>query len=138
MYSEVIENIYTADEARDLVEQITAVLRHLAGGKKQVDLSKHFQEPFLTPIKRAVSDIDQTDYLKGLKEQVGSLEALKITLAISPNSDLVEFIGNWVRKETGQNTVLEIDTDKTIIGGMILSFKGKYKDYSLRKRLLTQ
>lgn len=44
-------------------------------------------------------------------------------------------LGSWFKQNLGLTTLFELQFDANLIGGCALSFKGTYKDYSLRSKI---
>lgn len=74
---------------------------------------------------------DLEEFLSNLKEELGNVEVLNLTLAYSPTPASIEKICDWVRDNISEDLVLEIDENSQIIGGAEINFRGKYRDYSL-------
>lgn len=47
----------------------------------------------------------------------------------------IDSLGAWFKKNLGPQTLFEIKYDSELIGGCALSYKGTYKDYSLKVRI---
>jgi F0F1-type ATP synthase delta subunit len=60
-----------------------------------------------------------------------------ITLYIPFNipEDELAKLGGWFKSNLGNTTLLDISYDPNIIGGCAISYKGVYKDYSLREKI---
>lgn len=72
--------------------------------------------------------------LDELEKEISKIQPLIIYVAFDIPSEEVEKIGIWLRREINPYLLCEIKQDPEIIGGCALSWKGIYKDYSLRKR----
>lgn len=73
--------------------------------------------------------------LKELEKKVAKIQKLTIFIAFEmPEPDL-EKLGVWVRKNLRSDILIEIKIDPTLIAGASLSFKGVYRDYSLKMRI---
>lgn len=54
-------------------------------------------------------------------------------IAFEPDQDLRNTLLDWVQEQFGEDIMLEIRVDKTLIAGAQIYFEGKYIDASLRK-----
>lgn len=58
-----------------------------------------------------------------------------LTLTQKPTKSLLAKIRSWLTAEIEEKVELKINVDKNILGGAIIEYKGRYKDFSLRKVL---
>ena len=68
------------------------------------------------------------DYLKSLKE-------INITLAFEPSKGVIDKIYDWVVKNVGEDVIVNMSIQNNILGGAVISFNGRYFDYSLEGKL---
>ncbi|OGM28143.1 hypothetical protein A2801_03080 [Candidatus Woesebacteria bacterium RIFCSPHIGHO2_01_FULL_41_10] len=76
--------------------------------------------------------VDPKSYLEDAIADLDKLEVLHLTVAVEPTEDMLIRIIDWVRKNVSDNVILSFDHSSTIVGGAIVSFRGKYRDISLR------
>jgi hypothetical protein len=74
------------------------------------------------------------DQLREIREELGKVNAVKIILAVEPSRSLVKDIWAWVEKNVGEEIILEIKINPGIMGGLLISWNGRYADFSLRKK----
>jgi len=74
------------------------------------------------------------DRLREIREALGGVHAVKITLAAEPPRSLVKEIWTWVGKHAGEEIILEIKINPGIIGGALIAWNGRYADFSLREK----
>lgn len=95
-----------------------------------------FIKEFLDKNKVSINDGESVkSAFDGLKSYLKNLTPVNLTIAYSPSEKSLENIYNWVFKNIGENIILDIDIDSGLLGGAIISYKGKYSDYSLKKSL---
>lgn len=70
-----------------------------------------------------------------LKDKLRTIRVLQLTLAFQPDEEAIVLFSDWVKKNVGTNVVIDLQFDKTIVGGALLISEGQYKDYSVRKNL---
>lgn len=68
--------------------------------------------------------------LDKLEETVKKLELVKLTLAYEPSPEDIEAFFKAAGK------ILDISKDLRILGGAVVSYQGKYGDFSVRKKLV--
>lgn len=76
----------------------------------------------------------QAFFLK-IQEPISSLPVVHIILAFPPKAGLVKFIHDWFYQNFKKTVTLDISVDSSLIGGGVISFKGKANDYSLKSRI---
>ena len=79
---------------------------------------------------------DWAEFLRDLKKKLGAMEILKIDLGVEPNEELISQIHSWVHRELGGGIVLDIHSDKTILGGIRAIYRGRYITLTLKDRIL--
>ncbi len=86
--------------------------------------------------------LNKLEELKDLKEkkiyadEVKKMESLVIFTAIPLPEEQIPVLGNFVRKKFPKISFIDLKVDPTLIGGAALGWKGEYRDYSLKKKLL--
>lgn len=145
IYSDILSNIKTTDQARELLSEIDILLDALfktdtnafekALNSISILASQTLREAFQ---KDNISFEDKTmikECLIGLKEEMQKLKTLKLSLAFEVSEGSIDNLFAWVVKNIGEGCILDIKEDKKILGGTIIEFEGKYKDLSLKKTL---
>lgn len=77
----------------------------------------------------------QFEFLEVLQRKLEALPVFKITIAFSPSPQIIRRIIQFLRKETKEKVILDINVDPEIVGGAIFEYKGKYLDFSLTKEV---
>lgn len=75
------------------------------------------------------------DHLNHIKESLSSAKVVNLTIAIEPSTEIIDRLSLWVKSNLGDESVLDLKTDQSILGGAIISYEGLYKDYSLKNSL---
>lgn len=73
--------------------------------------------------------------LHSLKITLESVNSFRVTLAFIPTQKFISQMFQWVKTNLGENVVLDISHNEKMLGGAIVSYAGKYADYSLEKAL---
>lgn len=73
--------------------------------------------------------------ISSLKDRLRSMRVLSLTLVFLPTANEVDTIADWVKRNIGEDVVIDILSQKEIMSGVKISFCGKYADYSLRTKL---
>mgnify|MGYP001599052857 CR=1 FL=1 len=143
MYTEILSHIRTKADVWQLEDEVDLLLDHLYKGKAgdfdlalKKDVRSWLSELLVSAFTKP--EIKKDDYIRGLKEAIGTLRELKLTLAFEPTQNSIEKIHDWVRKNVGENIILDITFNPTIFAGAIVIFEGEYRDLSLRNKFKEQ
>jgi F0F1-type ATP synthase delta subunit len=146
IYNDILIHVKTIDQGRELSSEIDILINSLFktennAFEKALDsvtvLTSQMLISALGGLKNNINWDKQmiTEYLTGLKEELQKLKTLKLSLAFEPSKDLIDHLFIWIIKNLGYGIILDIQKDKTILGGAIIEFEGKYEDLSLKKAL---
>lgn len=145
IYSDILRRIKTVDQARELNSEIDILLDNLfktetnAFEKELNSISAVNSQMLKEILIRNYGSFENKamikEYLIGLKEEIQKLKVLKLSLAFEVSKNSIDNLFTWVLKNQGVGIILDIKTDKSLLGGVIIEFNGKYKDLSLRKAL---
>lgn len=138
----LLKHVKTTNDRDRLLSESDILLNSLFSPKKNafekalssisVKNAEVIRESFL---KKKLGKQDIKDSLNQLKERVQKLNTINLTLSFSPSEDSIKSIFDWTSKNIGEGFILDIKEDPTILGGVVLVFKGQYIDLSLKKRL---
>jgi len=70
-----------------------------------------------------------------LTTKLKTCKLIQLTLAFQPDEVTVTLFSDWIKKNIQPDLLIDLQFDKTIVGGALLIANGVYKDYSVRKRL---
>ena len=155
IYSDILSSIKTTEHARELIFEIDILLSTLFRAQNQsfeqalglirVNTANYLRESLMlseAPYRlvqgevEALNDRDKiNNFLIALKEKLQAQKILKISLSFEASENSIDNLFNWVLKNLGNGIVLDIKTDKAILGGAIIEFEGRYKDLTLKKKL---
>jgi len=60
---------------------------------------------------------------------------LELVIAFEPDDDLRASLLDWAQEQFGEDVMLKIRIDKSLIAGAQVYFEGKYVDLSLSKKI---
>jgi len=75
------------------------------------------------------------NFFQTLKILIKKLKVIKLVLAFDPTRRTIERLHNFVKENIGVGYVLDIEVYRDVLGGAIVIFNGKYKDFTLKKNL---
>lgn len=78
---------------------------------------------------------DMQTVLQEVKEILLALPVIEFKIAFDPAEQFVFRLAEWAHQNIAPDAVLELKIDRNLIGGVQISYKGKYHDYSVIKYL---
>ena len=134
-------NIRTTKDAVELLEQIDLLKESLF----HTDLSSFSSilegnntlSSFVSKDSLSGSRESKLKYLDSLKNEISQLPRVTLTLAAMPDSSFLDILCNWFKVNTGKFYLLDISLKPSILGGVLISYNGLYRDYSLKSRIDT-
>lgn len=144
IYFDILKQIKTLDRAQELINEIDILMSSLFKAKPHAfeeslrEVSAYTSQAVTTGLKNKIEFNDKSaikEFLNSLKGKIQKLKILKLSLAFIPSESMIDTLFSWVSKNLAKGVVLDIEEDKTIIGGANIAFEGKYKDLSVRKTL---
>lgn len=135
MYSEILTLIQTTDDI-NLLESELVILKAAIYDTKQ-DFSQKLNSKVRKHVAELISKelqssgLSNKDYIEGLEKELAKMETVQLTLAYEPDAQSFATIYQWFVDNVGESIVLDIYTNPNILGGIQVSYKGKYFDGSL-------
>lgn len=145
IYFDLITALKTTQEVANFTSEIDTLLLTFFK-PKEVLITKALESISVTTagkIMQAFSknnlDINNkdvaVDFLETLKKLLKKFKIIKLILAFDPTLKTIENIHNYVKDTIGTGYILDIEVAKEILGGAIVMFNGKYKDFTLKKSI---
>lgn len=139
MFSNIINKIRTKEDVYRLVDEIELLLVSLyENGPRGFNSTMGFgvrswvSEILLSEIAK-MDNKSPEEYLKSLREVLTGLESVNLTLAFEPSDKTTNKFSSYLQESTGKDVVLDISLDKSILGGVVISYRGIYKDFSIAR-----
>jgi len=134
----LLENITTKREAERLLEEIEILRNGLfeAGeGAFESLLKNKVRAITAGSIRRifAQEGIDKRKYLDELEQWVAKMPNVSLILAFEPSEGTVERFYTKISEAVGKQVLLDVVYEPQIIGGAIVIFNGRYRDFSFKK-----
>lgn len=138
------EKIFTKEDCISILEDLN--LLQQAVFKLQAPLSKKAERITNKNLYSFFLDLEnggnilsdqksQFDFLEKIKDYLKNLPVIKIEVAFLISQKAIEKISQWLKKEVGKKIILDIYFNPAIVGGAILEYEGKYRDFSLAKEI---
>lgn len=140
----ILQTIKTKDDRDRLLQEIETILAshyHADPSLVQTTVSKGIRPALSEKFERLISEVSSDPNHRTLEEVCQELEhairALKViflTIAFDPPQESIDLITSWVKTNIG-NIVLDIEYNKHLLGGVIISYQGNYRDLTTKKIL---
>lgn len=145
MYFDLITSLKTVGQVNDLsleLDNLASVLfksEKMTFEKAMTTISENTAKIIMDIFAKNKLDPnnneDARDFLETLKLLIRKFRIIKLILAFDPTLKTIEKIHDYIFENIGIGYILDIEVDETVLGGSVVIFNGKYRDFSLRKSL---
>lgn len=126
MYSDVYGLVLTVGDRELLEQEIDVLINNLY---KTKIISSEVRSSTVEVLSK------YKDRLPIVREAVSRMREIKLEVARELPQRAVEEISGWVRKNLGEDVVIEFKLKPELIGGATVYWEGRYGDFSLKKKL---
>lgn len=140
MLPELWSLVRTTEDVQALISEIDAL---------EVSLYKvgvgNWDETLMNKVRFSVAEIvknelphdldSRKDYLRELKKKLLELPILKLTIPVDVTDKILEEISDNLRRDLNAEIIIELEKERSILGGAIVSYSGKYIDLSLTTKM---
>lgn len=146
LFNQIISKLRVKSEVSQVLACLDAFTRTFFSAKKPED-----QQAIFRVLPKELADILINALAKepitpdnqiAIKRQIDYIttklrlcKTVQITIAFQPDDDTVTLFSDWVKKNIKPDMLIDLQFDKTIVGGALIVAGGIYKDYSARKNL---
>lgn len=138
MNDQIFSKIKTKESLDLFKEEIELLLKSLYKSERQNFNSvlsnkvRAFVVEFIRN-KTASGDFNLEGYLRELIDRAQELPTITLFLAFEPSENTLDHFYSFISSACRQPVLLEVNYDPTIIGGVVIIYKGEYRDFSFRK-----
>ncbi len=140
IYSDILRQIRTKSDADELLAELDGLSESIYKtdpAALEATLST-FRSSHAAFIRAALAGgIDKLTLIKELGAQVAALKPVSLALAFEPTEEFAERLHEWLIQNVGEGVVLDFEVKPEIIAGAIISYNGRYLDFSLSNFLKT-
>lgn len=137
MVSELLQKLRTKDDLETLRGELD-VLRNAMyqSDTNYPEVLKNEVRGWVSEIiGRESKDMDAKEYLDEIDKSLSSVPILVVAISFEPSEKFIEKLSSWLKDNISKDLVIDILFNMQLIGGIQLSFRGKYLDLSLRKKI---
>ena len=140
----LVDLTLTTDDVVKLGEEMEILLQALyqaESGKFEQKLEEEVRVRVASEIRRLLqggsegSKEEVKSLLSSVNSIICSLPIIKLILAFEPSEVVIKNISNWARLNLEKGVVLDLSMDRSILGGAVVIYRGKFYDLSVRKKL---
>jgi F0F1-type ATP synthase delta subunit len=140
--ADCIEILKTKDEAQQCKTELNNLIEGLFSNKSFAELVSEYVSyqkkdllfALLEKYHIDTKNLSQTQaFLQELQSAIDALPVATLTLAFSPKQGLITTLSGWFAVHAKKIVLLDIMVNKRLLGGVIISYNGIYKDYSLKR-----
>lgn len=143
-YQGLIELTRTTEDVVKLEEEIDLLLQSIYHVDKQMfeeTLERQVRIRVAMEIRKLIQQAKSSkkEEVKALLSDayrtVCVLAILQLTLAFEPSEIVIGNISRWARQNLAAGILLDLSLDRSILGGALIMYHGKFYDFTLRKKL---
>lgn len=129
--------VYLLDDINQAKESIYQEQQEQLSEKTKNVVSEELREIFKKQEKKNKLQTrkQQEKFLDNLKEYLQDLPQIRLTLAFSPSDSFLQEISQWLEKEIGEKTIINLTVNPEIVGGIIIEYNGRYLNLALEKKI---
>ena len=123
------EVVKTTNDKEIFISQVESLIQAFSAVKRLEvkDVQKKYPD-----ICKVLENPDITQLVE-LKEHMEHMRELTVTVPGPAQKQATEVINAWRKENTEAGTITNLAATETIVGGVICSYKGQYRDFSLDK-----
>lgn len=139
MYYELLSLARTKEEAKTLISELDSVSEALYKNRPE-----EIEDVLTKKVRAKVAEVLRQDFAKGfnrekyiseIKEALKKYKVISLTLSFEPREGTLVKLSAWVKKNLGEEILLDISKDEKIVGGAVIISEGNFRDFSLRKKI---
>lgn len=133
----LFNKIITKNDAIELAENFDAVekkifLRH--GDWKEL-LKTQIGADFYYILSEAADEKELLSIFWKFHKTIPAIDIARIDVAFEPTYEFLSKISEWISREAGHKVILDVNISKKLIGGLQISLKGLFADFTLEKKI---
>lgn len=134
--SKLLEKVVTTEDRDLMLSEIELLQKSLFKGE-----DRSYEHILKTEVRAWAAQIIESEskameirpYLEGLEKSLNKIEEIKLGLAFEPSESSLERIHDKIIKLVGKSILIDLTVNRAIVGGAVIIFRGKYRDFSMKK-----
>ena len=139
-YEDIYANIRTVEERGAILTGIESILEALYLKDKDIAslIETSMPRAVVKPLRQNLLDKDISleaikHYLEGLQSALQELQILFLEIAFDPTEETLAILIGWVRHYVGNDVIMELSQDRTLLAGVRISYAGRYTEINLAR-----
>ena len=124
----ILKSLRTREDLEYLAGDLEELRSGIYKGKNGVSVPQIVKKDFEFAL-------DKGQYLESLRREILSARILELIVSGYLEDAVLDGISKWVKENVGEDVVLSIKIDPSIMAGAKISFNGRFEDYSLTDKL---
>ncbi len=142
-FENLIDKIITKEDLVFVLEQIE-IAKDLLFQQPEILLSEKLKGRVIESFRKEIERLEKEEYFSlaefsefftQFKDFLLKIPTVKLEIAFDPSEDFILKINEWFKKNLGKKVILDIFVNPKIVGGAKIEYQGKWKDYSLAKKI---
>ncbi len=83
----------------------------------------------------SASPNQQFSFFDELKKYLQKIPLVKLEVSFEPSENFLLRIKKWFKEENHQEVILDLIVNPKVVGGVIIEYQGRYRNFSLAKKI---
>jgi len=144
LFEKLANKIITKEDLILILEEIE-IAKNLLFQKPEILLSEKLKNKVSESFKKEIENLEKeekyislekfSEFFDNFKEFLLKIPIVKLEIAFEPRESFILEINEWFKKNLGKKVILDLFVNPKIVGGAKIEYQGKWKDYSLSKKI---
>ena len=145
IFEKLSQKIITLEDLILLLEEINLIKKTIYNNAN-IPLSEKLKGKIREGLRKEIEKLEkesvfpsspkeQTSFFEEFKNFLFKIPNVKLEIAFEPSKIFVSKIENWFKQNIKKRVILNIVVSPKIVGGAKIEYQGRWKNYSLEKKL---
>ena len=133
----LLDKIVTKEEAADIADRFDVIEKKIFSyrGDWKALLKANVGADFYNILIAVTDDKELLNVFEKFRNAIASADTVRLDIAFEPTYEFLSKISELMAREVGRKVILDINISKKLIGGLQISFNGRFADVSLEKKI---
>ena len=134
----------TRSQAKEFSERLTAISEKIyqTDFNFEMSLAEQFgiqkRDIFIKLVRdnkvNIASGTALKEFLDKMQQFITTMPVLSLSLAFEPDDATLKMLSQWFIMNTKKQVIFDISVDSSLIGGIAITYNGKYQDFSIKSQ----
>ena len=137
-YSKILSAVFTVEHVNSVllgIAQLEGLLFSSDEGLFDTQMGEVFIPAVENVIRSIIFERGKGPGLAGVAEYLKALGEVRLTLAFAPHEKEIVRFAQYLRNLSSKPIVMNISVDQSILGGAVITYQGRFGDYSFAQKL---